>query len=103
MTALPDTSLPLFTCRCHYCQGTGYLLCGNCSGAGTTPVKGMELATAGAAGAGAPVTSNGFNGVNGSDGANGYKSFNILNGSNGFRASSNTCCCGVCSGMGKVM
>lgn len=27
-------------CRCHYCKGTGYLLCGNCVGTGTVAATG---------------------------------------------------------------
>ncbi len=81
----PSVASTLFTwappslTRCHYCQGTGYLMCGNCSGAGSIPLEAMALANAGA---GATASSNGFNGS---------------------RASPNACCCNVCSGMGKVM
>jgi hypothetical protein len=26
--------------RCHYCKGTGYLMCGNCIGSGSDPYSG---------------------------------------------------------------
>ena len=68
--------------RCHYCEGTGYLLCGSCMGSGVDPALsrsggGGALAAAAAAG-GAPLASSSPGG-------------------------GSSCSCPNCSGTGKVM
>lgn len=41
--------------RCHYCNGTGYLSCGNCVGSGYVEVPMAEAAAASASSSGASV------------------------------------------------
>jgi hypothetical protein len=62
--------------RCHYCEGTGYLLCGSCMGSGVDPA----LQTSGGAAMAAASS--------GGAGASGLGS---------------SCSCPNCSGTGKVM